>query len=854
MVAKWSGVLSTTEPRNDIGVLNVRQGNINSETAEFMIIQNNKPYNLTGLKVDFCANFGLSAVQKSAVVKDAVNGKIEFTFNDPTMQAVGRNLGYFQISKDGSLIDSTQDFEYRIQDSILSRKMQGGSYIESFENILETLGDNAAVGLANDINRLEDKTTAQFQQTSAQLAQTEAEIETVKSVKMDKNTSDISVTQINKNRGKFDQTYMSDEFLQQIAGTTPVNAIPADKSIATTKLADSAVTYLKTNFLKTGKNLFDKDTLTAGYYVNSTTTGALTANASYSASDWIRVSPSTDYVRLYSRHIAFYTIDKNFISGLPNGTSFTTPENCFYIRVSTVPIEQDNEKIEQGELSAEYERYGYRFEKLFVEKENVRFDILDAQSSINLFNKDAVEEGKYVTATIGQILSNDLYSVSEYIRIEPETYYSIAHPEQTAFYDEQKSFISGLTAYNLSPIQSPSGARFMRISTRLTNLATQQVVKGVLLGAYEKFGLKVDVDSIPNQYGSDLKEKTKKEISSNNHRIVGDSLKNPFVKTNIRLLGDSITFGTNSTDGGWATSLINVVNSKFNKEHIVPLTDKNISYYGNILEYEGSSINTITGSYMRMKNYIGKVFEFSFYGDHLSVYYIKDSNGGIFEVYVDGVKASTVDTYGESISYRNEEVVTGLVKDYHEVEVRLTNQKNTLSSDGNIRIEGVKIPKTANVINSGVSGQTSAGTQSSAVTSDDDVVFIQVGTNDRHSFESPNTTKANIIRAYNSIKAKGDIDVVLMCANPVSIANDTDPIRNFRMEDVEMAVSDVALQLNTPYIDNYHAFLDYSDNTGVSLEDLVSDGLHPGDAGYKVMYDNIAKNIGLAKIRDGISL
>ena len=51
----------------------------------------------------------------------------------------------------------------------------------------------------------------------------------------------IGVTQIDKNKGKFDQTYMTDEFIEQMAGTTPVNAIPADESITTSKLAFLAV-------------------------------------------------------------------------------------------------------------------------------------------------------------------------------------------------------------------------------------------------------------------------------------------------------------------------------------------------------------------------------------------------------------------------------------------------------------------------------------------------------------------------------------------------------------------------------------------------------------------------------------
>lgn len=70
-------------------------------------------------------------------------------------------------------------------------------------------------------------------------------IDEINNLKMDKNTTNISVTQINKNLGKFDQTYMTDEFLQQIAGESSLNQIPADNSLTTQKFVDDAVTFDK---------------------------------------------------------------------------------------------------------------------------------------------------------------------------------------------------------------------------------------------------------------------------------------------------------------------------------------------------------------------------------------------------------------------------------------------------------------------------------------------------------------------------------------------------------------------------------------------------------------------------------
>lgn len=64
---------------------------------------------------------------------------------------------------------------------------------------------------------------------------------------------DLSVSDINKNLGKLDQTYMTDEFLEQIAGNAEINATPADGSITLVKL-DSVLRDHINNFNDTLTN------------------------------------------------------------------------------------------------------------------------------------------------------------------------------------------------------------------------------------------------------------------------------------------------------------------------------------------------------------------------------------------------------------------------------------------------------------------------------------------------------------------------------------------------------------------------------------------------------------------------
>ncbi|NUU58941.1 hypothetical protein HPT30_00770, partial [Paenibacillus sp. JW14] len=79
------------------------------------------------------------------------------------------------------------------------------------------------------------------------------------------------------------------------------------------------------------KNLFNKDTIILERYV--TITGALTANAAYSASDFIAISPGQAYSVNHLWSGACYDSNKVFISMIPAKT-FTTPLNAAFVRIS----------------------------------------------------------------------------------------------------------------------------------------------------------------------------------------------------------------------------------------------------------------------------------------------------------------------------------------------------------------------------------------------------------------------------------------------------------------------------------------------------------------------------------------
>jgi len=139
-MAKWAGTLSTTEPYNQLGILKARQGNKNSEVFEFKIVQNGIPYDLSGFRVFFCTHFEpYVSVEKNAEIIDAKKGIIRFTMDDDCMQKIGRQEGYFEIYKEDTFLDATQNFTYTVQTSIIKRLMDGESYIQRLEDLLKKL-------------------------------------------------------------------------------------------------------------------------------------------------------------------------------------------------------------------------------------------------------------------------------------------------------------------------------------------------------------------------------------------------------------------------------------------------------------------------------------------------------------------------------------------------------------------------------------------------------------------------------------------------------------------------------------------------------------------------------------------
>ncbi|EGO8242054.1 phage baseplate upper protein [Enterococcus faecalis] len=136
-MAKWQATLSTTEPYNYVGIINVRQGNKNTEVLEVNIVENALPLDLSLCKVFLESVINNKfPIQRLAKIIDAKKGIIQYTFDEYSMQSLHRQEAYFSIYKGDNLIGSTQNFSYFVVNAASKTEGEMGSYWQSVEDLI----------------------------------------------------------------------------------------------------------------------------------------------------------------------------------------------------------------------------------------------------------------------------------------------------------------------------------------------------------------------------------------------------------------------------------------------------------------------------------------------------------------------------------------------------------------------------------------------------------------------------------------------------------------------------------------------------------------------------------------------
>ncbi len=144
---KWNVILSTTEPDNYVGIINVRQGNVNSEVMEAQIVQNGLPLDLTDCTATFQAFLGGEhVVERSCKIIDYKKGIVQYTFDEYTMQSLHRQRANIAFYKGEEEIATTQDFTYFVIHAVSKTPGEMGSYWQTAEDLLNDMKDYLNAG------------------------------------------------------------------------------------------------------------------------------------------------------------------------------------------------------------------------------------------------------------------------------------------------------------------------------------------------------------------------------------------------------------------------------------------------------------------------------------------------------------------------------------------------------------------------------------------------------------------------------------------------------------------------------------------------------------------------------------
>ena len=137
------------------------------------------------------------------------------------------------------------------------------------------------------------------------------------------------------------------------------------------------------------------------------------------------------------------------------------------------------------------------------------------------------------------------------------------------------------------------------------------------------------------------------------------------------------------------------------------------------------------------------------------------------------------------------------------------------------------------------------------VREDDELVICMIGTNNRHNMQLTEFY-SKLKQIYEIITVTKGKKCIMMSCMPASVENELSSNRIFHTEDIDNMYFKLSCEKNVEYISIYKEVMKYCDTKGIDVDTLLnSDGLHPNDNGYNVMFKIVCNALGFAQKRDG---
>lgn len=506
----------------------------------------------------------------------------------------------------------------------------------------------------------------------------------------------------------------------------------------------------------------------------------------------------------------------------------------------------------------------------YITKKNLTSS-LQGKRTRNLFNKYTAKSNFYVQWNTGILRTPTdglVYYVSDYINVISNEFYVVHYMNQVAFYDEFLKYVDGIdnSSNSFYSFQVPEKAKFMIITTHEDYLDKQQVERG-----------EVPTHFIPHVIAGDE--------NLDYLPIKGERTKNLVVKSEViqdkYVRWDNGTFGTNTNYVMAIMEAEELTNYYANYGDQFAYVDINKNYIDgkntNTTPNEGTLLYTpartrfIIASIPKGKLDMAQIEKGSSTtsyvegGIKIKEGYILDSpqqskpfrrvKDIMIEFLYDPDKTQEVVFLGNSKTHGVGG--TGWKQDGEQIgdTIFRTSPNSYCWANAMCHLITDKTGKPAR--NWGTTGRTSSFIRdnlASLIRIKDKIVFLCIGTNDRNA--DNNTTLEqlyeNLIYIGEYVRSLGK-EIIFVSPSPVSIANETDPvnIKNYHQEDVDNIIARAASYFNMDYISIYKGMLNYCELKDITVDSLLSDGLHENDEGYKVDFHIVADHVGLSRKRDG---
>lgn len=239
---------------------------------------------------------------------------------------------------------------------------------------------------------------------------------------------------------------------------------------------------------------------------------------------------------------------------------------------------------------------------------------------------------------------------------------------------------------------------------------------------------------------------------------------------------------------------------------------------------------------------------FNFTGTQFTLIFRATNTGDFnnYDVMVDGVSIGTFTTQDgvDGVLSGDNNRRTHTFSYVRNKTITIRTNSTGLTGVRRLYLEGIEIPKTVRFTNQGVIGQTArtydlynlSGSYSSptAVTSRDQFMFVQFGTNDRGDTGVPPGAaefERSMQAILNRLMPLGD--VVLMVAGPVADSIEPPAPAYMTMRDIRGALSKVAKTNSLAFIDNLAAF------ESIDPSVILDGNTHPNALGHAIMSRNI---------------